>query len=124
MVKDGSHVRIINLYALNNTAKQKCFFPDLCQYFVPNTLLVGDFNSVTSSLDRISYCLDTTSHMLRDILTANGFHEPPGSHLNTFSYHHPSAVSRQSRIDKIFCNFNSSEFRGLQVQLLSLITIL
>ena len=68
-------------------------------------MLLGDFNSVVAPGDCLSQQLDTTSLQLCWILNAHNFIEPPGSHLLTFTYHHPTVPSRKSHLDHIYVNF-------------------
>ena len=68
-------------------------------------MLLGDFNSVVAPGDCLSQWLDTTSLQLHQILNAHNFIEPPGSHLHTFTYHHPAIPSRKSCLDHIYVNF-------------------
>ncbi len=44
------------------------------------TVLIGDFNSVTSSSDRLSGNLDPTLQQLNDLLNGFNFIKPLGSH--------------------------------------------
>ncbi len=76
------------------------------------TILLGDFNSVTNSKDRLSGHLNGISSILRDILGENGLYEPAGSHKESFTYFHPSLINRRSCLDCIYINFSSSLLRG------------
>ncbi len=78
---------------------------------IGDTLLLGDFNSVTVSSDRHSQNLDSTSKMLEKVLSFHKFYEPQGTHIHHFSYHHPSIAERKSRID---CIYSTYPMQGLQ----------
>ncbi len=91
---------------------QRNFFNSLPKYFVPNLFLLGDFNSITDSSDRISSNLDAMSNLLSSMLLMNNLQEPLGSQQSCFTFHHPSAPDCQSRIDQIYINFNSSLLFG------------
>ncbi len=85
-------LRIINVYAPNNPGDRPKFFNQINSYTAGNVMLMGDFNSVTSECDRLSHKLDPTLKSLQSLLTMAQMSEPAGSHLRTFSYHHPSIV--------------------------------
>ncbi len=73
--------------------------------FVLHMLLIGDFNSVAASGDRMSGNLDPTSIQLQSFLGLNNFSEPLGNHLNTFTYHHLTISTHISHIDRAYTNF-------------------
>ena len=75
-------------------------------------MLLGDFNSVTTSSDHLSSKLDDTSHFLHTSLTQWNLHEPPGSHRYSFTYHHPAVPDRKSKLDRISLNFEMNNTRG------------
>ena len=72
-------------------------------------MLLGDFNSVTTSFDHLSGKLDDISHFLHTSLTQ---WKPPGSHRYSFTYHHPAVPNRKSRLDRIYLNFEMNNTRG------------
>ncbi len=74
-------------------------------------MLLGDFNSVTNSLDHFSHQLDLTSTQLINILKAHDLCELNGSHLYSFTYH-PSVPNQKSRLDHIYLNYEGSRLRG------------
>ncbi len=98
--------RVVGVYAPSIPAVQKSFFKEMQIYFMNNMLLLGDFNSVTSEMDHLSRSLDPTSADLHSLLDHWNLVEPCGTHLNTFSYHHPSVSERKSQIDRIYINKN------------------
>ena len=75
---------------------------------IGDTLLLGDFNSITVSSDRYSQNLDLTSKMLEKLLSFHKFHEPLGTHIHHFSYHHPS-------IDCIYSTYPMQESSFLTI---------
>ena len=77
-----------------------------------DTLLLGDFNLVTVSSDRYLQNLDLTSKMLEQLLSFHKFHEPQGTHIHHFSYHHPSIAERKSRIDHIYSTYPMQGLQG------------
>ncbi len=76
------------------------------------TVLLGDFNSVIDRMDRVSGNLDQTSALLHDLLMANSFVEPNGTHHFSFTYHHPSLAMHKSRLDCIYINFSIISLSG------------
>ena len=88
------------------------FRADVSIQKVEKTLLLGDFNSVTDSCDRLSGQLDGTSTILHDFLSENGLHEPLGLYKNSFSYFHPSLSNRKSHLDCIYVNFPANALWG------------
>lgn len=44
---DGITFRVLNIFALNEPSSQANFLSDVESYFAENTMLLGDFNSVT-----------------------------------------------------------------------------
>ncbi len=77
---------LVCIYAANNPSKRSNFFAQIPSFCTAHTLLIGDFNSVTESSDRMSGNLDPTSTQLQSLLNSNNFMEPLGNHLNTFTY--------------------------------------
>ncbi len=110
-----SNLWVVGLYTPPIQIKHCLFFKDMHRYFNDNVLLLGDFNSVTSPTDRMSRHLDATSMILNGVLTHWGLVEPPGNHLQCFSYHHPSVSSRKSQIDCIYMNKCLNNVRGYAV---------
>ncbi len=109
----GSHdLQCVGLYVPNNAHDCCTFFEDLYKFVGDNTVLLGDFNSVTTPEDHLSGNLDATSALLQDTLQSLGFVEISGSHCHVFSYHHPSILSWKSRIDCIYTNFANNTLRG------------
>ena len=89
-------------------AKNRCiFFEVMSTFLTSGTILLGDFNSITDPFDRLSGNLDGTSCMLDAILLNHNFVEIDGSYRGTFSYFHPSILSRKSQIDRIYVNFHN-----------------
>ncbi len=81
------------------------FFTAIEVYISERLSLLGDFNSVTDPLDRLSGNLDRTSTQLFDLLLRHNLEEIEGPHHLMFSYHHPSVRSRKSHMDRIYVNF-------------------
>ncbi len=75
-------------------------------------MLLGDFNSVTTSSDHLSGKLDDTSHFIHTSLTQWNLQEPLGSHRYSFTYHHPAVPDRKSRLDRIYLNFEMNNTQG------------
>ena len=75
-------------------------------------MLLGDFNSVTEKQDRLSQQMDRSSASPNSILEINALKEPLGSHLHSFTYHHPSILKRKSRLDRIYLNYYVESIRG------------
>ncbi len=100
------------LYTPNGPHEQFCFFEGLHDFVRDNMILLGDFNSVTSSNDHLSGNLDLTSVLLQNILQLLSFVEILGSHCHIFLYHDPTISSHKSRIDCIYTNFAFSALRG------------
>ena len=50
----GLNFNIVNIYAPTNLTEQKCFYENLHDFFIPNTLkiIVGDFNCVKNASDK------------------------------------------------------------------------
>ena len=108
---DGFSFWVIGIYAPPDSSKRLTFFVQMSDFLTPITLLLGDFNSVIDSCDRLSNNLDTTSVSLQSILMKWDLKEPPSSHLLSFTYHHPSLSSRKSYLDQYYTNFQST-WRG------------
>ncbi len=104
---DGLDLMVTCIYAHSDPVLRSGLFNSLHTHFQNKIILLGDFNSVTNQYDRLSGSLDTTSACLDQLLWDHHFHEPAGSHLNTFTYHHPSISSRKSCIDRCYINFES-----------------
>ena len=62
-------------------------------------MLVGDFNSITSTADRVSGNLDPTSMVLQSLLDEVGLIEPGGS--KCYTYQHPAIAQSKSCLDRI-----------------------
>ncbi len=60
----GNKTCIITVYAPNDVDQQLKFFHDMQAFVTDNTILLGDFNSVTDLADRLSGKLDRTSNEL------------------------------------------------------------
>ncbi len=73
-------------------------------------ILLGNFNSVVASSDRVSGNLDPTSCQLCTLLSDWGLNEPSSPHLTTFTYHHPSDSKHKSQIDHIYMNILSDSY--------------
>ncbi len=104
--------RVVGLYAPSIPTACKSFFKEMQKYFMDDMLLLGDFNSVTSEMDCLSGSLDPTSADLHLLLDHWSLTEPCDTHLNTFSYHHPSVSMRKSHTDQIYMNKNWNNVRG------------
>ena len=104
--------RVLNIYALNNSVSQRNFFNCLSQHCVLNLFLLGNFNSITDTNDRMSSNLDSTSALLSSTLLTNNLQEPLGSQQSCFTFHCPGVPDCQSRIDRIYTNFDSSQLFG------------
>ena len=96
---DGFSFRVVGIYTPPDSSKRSTFFVQMSDFLIPITLLIGDFNSITDSCDRLSNNLDTTSVILQSFLIKWDLKEPPGSHLSSFTYHHPSLSSRKLHLD-------------------------
>ncbi len=96
---------LVCIYALNNPSERSYFFARLLSFCTAHTLLIGDFNSVTVSGDRMSGNLDPTSSQLQSFLGSNNFTEPLGNCLNTFTYHHLTISICKSCINRAYTNF-------------------
>ncbi len=94
--QDALDLNIICIYALTQPKEWKDFFMQLASFVTENTVLIGDFNSVTSPMDRLSGNLDSTSFLLHTFLDHSSLTKPPGAHLTSFTYHHPILVDRKS----------------------------
>ena len=103
---DGLAFCVICIYAPSSVIERSRFFKDWSPFVKADMILVGDFNSVTNTNDRLSGKLDRTSAQLQQCLT--NFSEPPGSYLCSFSYHHPSLSDRKSHLDHFHINFDHS----------------
>ncbi len=103
---DGETLRIINIYALNKPGERLPFFEQMKTYLAGNVMLLGDFNSIVDECDRLSCKIDPTSHILGSILSSSHLVKLCGSHLKTFTYHHPSIASRKSHLDRIYINYD------------------
>ncbi len=101
-------IQIVGIYAPLLANLRFSFFQKIEDLFTDKMILIGDFNSITSSIVRLSGNLDHTSLMLSNILEKWMLKEPMGSQLQTFSYHHPSLTTRKSCIDHIYLNFISN----------------
>ncbi len=94
----------MNIYVPNVAGDRLDFFSKLPKYFIMNMILLGDFNSVVSQKDHFSDHLDSTSVLLKSLLDLWNLVELKGSHLFTFTYHHPSLADRKSRLNCIYSN--------------------
>ncbi len=94
LTKNGETVCVLNIYAPNNGKLHMNFLLDIEQYITENTMLLGDFNSVMITANCGLHCLDHTSNFLLSLLNRYHLIEPSGSHLEQFTYHHPS-ISEQ-----------------------------
>ncbi len=77
-----------------------------------NAILLGDFNSITDSADRLSSKLDGTSNELIRIQRDCGLCKPNGSQTSTFTYHHPSNPAWKSRINHISMTNHAPSYCG------------
>ncbi len=105
LTNNGEMVQILNIYAPNDGCERVKFFQNLEPYLIGNVMLLGDFNSATLPQDHLSKRLDTSSILLDSILRNHQFTEPVGSHLENFTYHHPSIPECKSRLDRIYVNY-------------------
>ncbi len=100
--------RVIAIYAPPDRHQCQSFFDTIATWILPGqTYILGDFNSVTDPVDRVSGKLDVTSSLLYDLLTSNELLEPPSR--RTFTYQHPSAANRKSRINRIYIPLGTSD---------------
>ncbi len=76
------------------------------------TVLLGDFNSITDCTDRVSGNLDPISGLLSNLLSANSLVEPNGTHHFSFTYHYPSLNACKSRLNHIYINFLMDSLHG------------
>ena len=67
LTKEGHTVRVIIVYAPNNSHDRAQFFSEMEGFLSGNLMVLSDFNSVTSSLDHFSHKLDSTSSQLLNI---------------------------------------------------------
>ena len=112
LTKNGETVHVFNIYAPNNRKLQTNFFMDIEQYITDNVMLLGDFNSVISPTDRASHHLDHISALLSSFVKKYHLVEPSGSHLEQFTYHHPSIFDQKSHLDRIYINFDMTRLWG------------
>ncbi len=94
------------IYAPNIPSERKQFFEEMKSFCTTRTILIGDFNSVTSSSDRLSGNLDFTLQQLNDLLNEFSLTEPLGSHQQVFTYQHPSITTHKSQLDHVYLNFD------------------
>ncbi len=113
----GVTYQVLNVYAPMNGTACRTFFNSLSSFFVPNTYLLGDFNSVTENTDNLSRNLDSTSVALQVLLDHSGMFEPQGSHHHCFTFHCPGDSSCQRRIDHIYTNFTLDSMFGYNFHL-------
>ena len=109
---DGQIICIINIYAPNLPLDRTDFFNQLENLVMVDTMLLGDFNSITQMCDQASRKLDHTSALLDRILHKHKLFEPQGSHIHTFTYHHPAVSACKSRLDRIYINYPIPRIRG------------
>ena len=73
---NGTEYCIVNIYAPSNTPERNIFFKDISRLVKKhavnkaNILLGGDFNSVTSSKDRTSKIIDSSSQALIKLMSS------------------------------------------------------
>ncbi len=91
---DGLAFHFVCIYAPSNVKERSQCFIDFLSFLKGDVILAGDFNSVINMGDRLSGNLDATSAQLQQCL--HDFSKPPGSHLHSFSYHHPSLSDHKS----------------------------
>ena len=103
---------LVTVYAPNDVHSRIKFFHELCTFVMDNTILLGDFNSVTDPADKLSGKLDGTSKELARLLRDCDLCEPYGSQNTTFTYHHLSDPLWKSRIDHIFMTHGTSLYYG------------
>ena len=75
-------------------------------------VLLGDFNSTTQCMDRASGKMDPTSSFLLSLLPLWNLSKLQGSHLYSFSYHHPLLHNRKSRLDRNYANIGWENQHG------------
>ena len=92
-------VCLVGVYAPSDSKSHTDFLLKVKDYFTQSMILLGDFNSVVASSDRISGNLDPTSSQLNMLLLDWELIEPSGPHLTTFTYHHASDPRQKSQID-------------------------
>ena len=80
MLLDLNSLRIMNIYAPNDPKEHLEIFADIKAYISERLCLLGDFNSVTDSLNRLSGNLDRTSTHLSDLLLKHNLEEIEGPH--------------------------------------------
>ncbi len=107
--------RVINVYAPNNASEQKAFFQAVDTCCTDQMLLLGDFNSVLCACNHASQHHDGTTTQLLNLISKWSLIEPEGSHLNSFTYHHPSIPGHKSHIDRIHSNIPQNKLRGFVV---------
>ena len=91
----------VNVYAPSMIAQCWSFWSEVTKWIIPGEMVIlGDFNSITSTNDQASGNLDATSAQLQELLELWKVCELSGSH--TFTYQHPTVGSRKSRIDCMF----------------------
>ncbi len=94
------------IYAPNIPLERNHFFEEMKSFCTTRTVLIGDFNSVTSSSDRLSGNLDSTSQQLNNLLNGFNLIKPLGSHQQVFTYQHPSITTCKSWLDHVYMNFD------------------
>ncbi len=78
-------VCLVGVYALSDSKSHTDFLLKVKDYFTRSMILLGDFNSVVASSDRISGNLDPTSSQLNMLLSDWELIEPSGPHLTMFT---------------------------------------
>ena len=112
LTKNGEMMWIVNIYAPNNGCERIQFFQKIESYLDGNVMLLGDFNSVTCIHNHLSGKLETSSLFLDMVLNKFQLSKPVGSHLESFSYHHPSIPGHKSCLDRIYVNFPCTRLWG------------
>ncbi len=101
LIHQNTNWRCVNIYAPVLCAARKQFWSDIHKWILPNeSIVLGNFNSVTSPVDHIPGKLDAMSVQLAAYLEMWNIFELSGSH--TYTYQHLSVKDRKSQIDRIY----------------------
>ncbi len=93
--------RIICIYAPPYSNDHKIFFHELSTFIIPDTTFVlGDFNSVLSSQDRLSQRIDAMTDTFNKLISECQLTECQNTRIFTFQC--PGDPKQQSHIDYIF----------------------
>jgi len=108
-----SEYTFVNIYAPNKVHDRSSFFKHLAQFIDLHSLnknrlfIGGDFNCALTTNDRVSGKTDSSTNVLKDIITKYDLIDS-WKHFNpyrkVYTYIDPSIRNRNSRIDYVFCS--------------------